>query len=146
MLAYLFLKHDEQFYNHPSTASSWRWSNLSRWMFRGFNEVSLFISLVFLFFSSYVVALSSFCCFHSVHRHFNRVSKTKCIFDSVYFSLFQGNKRQHTFNNYPKSFDRCPLVVVYLFHAFSDHILKKSPSKKDLKLYTTIDENPYWRI
>ncbi|XP_058737956.1 autophagy-related protein 9-like isoform X1 [Vicia villosa] len=39
MLAYLFLKHAEQFYNHPSTASSRRWSNLSRWMFREFNEV-----------------------------------------------------------------------------------------------------------
>jgi autophagy-related protein 9 len=28
MLVYLFLRHAEQFYNHPSTASSRRWSNL----------------------------------------------------------------------------------------------------------------------
>lgn len=41
MLVYLFLKHAEQFYNHPSTASSRRWSNLSRWIFREFNEVIL---------------------------------------------------------------------------------------------------------
>lgn len=40
MLVYLFLRHAEQFYNHPSTASSRRWSNLSKWMFREFNEVS----------------------------------------------------------------------------------------------------------
>ncbi|KAK7268282.1 hypothetical protein RIF29_20978 [Crotalaria pallida] len=39
MLVYLFLRHAEQFYNHPSTASSRRWSNLSRWIFREFNEV-----------------------------------------------------------------------------------------------------------
>ncbi|PPD99845.1 hypothetical protein GOBAR_DD03169 [Gossypium barbadense] len=39
MLVYLFLKHAEQFYNHPSTASSRRWSNLAKWMFREFNEV-----------------------------------------------------------------------------------------------------------
>ncbi|KAK4801343.1 hypothetical protein SAY86_021830 [Trapa natans] len=39
MLVYLFLRHAEQFYNHPYTASSRRWSNLSRWMFREFNEV-----------------------------------------------------------------------------------------------------------
>ncbi|XP_028791968.1 autophagy-related protein 9 [Neltuma alba] len=39
MLVYLFLRHAEQIYNHPSTASSRRWSNLSRWMFRDFNEV-----------------------------------------------------------------------------------------------------------
>lgn len=46
MLVYLFLGHAEQFYNHPSTASSRRWSNLSRWVFREFNEVSLlFLSL-----------------------------------------------------------------------------------------------------
>ncbi|KAL8138936.1 hypothetical protein V2J09_004937 [Rumex salicifolius] len=42
MLVYLFLKHAEQFYNHPTTASSRRWSNLSRWMFREFNEVDHF--------------------------------------------------------------------------------------------------------
>lgn len=41
MLVYLFLKHAEQFYNHPSTASSRRWSNLSRWILREFNEVIL---------------------------------------------------------------------------------------------------------
>ena len=40
MLVYLFLRHAEQFYNHPSTASSRRWSNLSKWIFREFNEVS----------------------------------------------------------------------------------------------------------
>ncbi|GAV90181.1 APG9 domain-containing protein [Cephalotus follicularis] len=39
MLVYLFLRHAEQFYNHPTTASSRRWSNLSRWLFREFNEV-----------------------------------------------------------------------------------------------------------
>ncbi|KAE9619361.1 hypothetical protein Lal_00047014 [Lupinus albus] len=39
MLVYLFLTHAEQFYNHPSTASSRRWSNLSKWIFREFNEV-----------------------------------------------------------------------------------------------------------
>ncbi|KAJ6844910.1 autophagy-related protein 9 isoform X2 [Iris pallida] len=39
MLVYLFLKHAEQFYNHPSTASSRRWSNLSKWKFRELNEV-----------------------------------------------------------------------------------------------------------
>ncbi|KAG5246319.1 autophagy family protein [Salix suchowensis] len=38
MLVYLFLRHAEQFYNHPSIASSRRWSNLSRWIFREFNE------------------------------------------------------------------------------------------------------------
>ncbi|KAL8548011.1 hypothetical protein ACS0TY_007345 [Phlomoides rotata] len=39
MLIYLFLRHTEQIYNNPSTASSRRWSNLSKWMFREFNEV-----------------------------------------------------------------------------------------------------------
>ncbi|KAI4301121.1 hypothetical protein L6164_034434 [Bauhinia variegata] len=39
MLVYLFLRHAEQFYNHPSTASSRRWSNFSKWIFREFNEV-----------------------------------------------------------------------------------------------------------
>ncbi|XP_050206041.1 autophagy-related protein 9 [Mercurialis annua] len=39
MLVYLFLRHAEQFYNHPSTASSRRWSNMSKWIFREFNEV-----------------------------------------------------------------------------------------------------------
>ncbi|GMH02349.1 hypothetical protein Nepgr_004188 [Nepenthes gracilis] len=39
MLVYLFLKHAEEFYNHPTTVSSRRWSNLSKWMFREFNEV-----------------------------------------------------------------------------------------------------------
>ncbi|CAA6653869.1 unnamed protein product [Spirodela intermedia] len=38
-LVYLCLRHAEQFYNHPSTASSRRWSNLSKWIFREFNEV-----------------------------------------------------------------------------------------------------------
>ncbi|KAK8951314.1 hypothetical protein KSP39_PZI004764 [Platanthera zijinensis] len=42
MLVYLFLRHAEQFYNHPRTASSRRWSNLSRWIFREFNEVDHF--------------------------------------------------------------------------------------------------------
>jgi len=49
MLAYLFLRHAEQFYNHPSTASSRRWSNLSRWIFREFNEVSYSFSWSFIF-------------------------------------------------------------------------------------------------
>ncbi|XP_047328461.1 autophagy-related protein 9-like [Impatiens glandulifera] len=39
MLVYLFLRHAEQFYNHPSAASSRRWSNLAKWVFREFNEV-----------------------------------------------------------------------------------------------------------
>ncbi|XP_076905256.1 autophagy-related protein 9-like [Bidens hawaiensis] len=39
MLVYLFLRHAEQFYKHPSTASSRRWSNFSKWIFREFNEV-----------------------------------------------------------------------------------------------------------
>ncbi|GMH25770.1 hypothetical protein Nepgr_027613 [Nepenthes gracilis] len=39
MMVYLFLRHAEQFYNHPTTASSRRWSNLSKWIFREFNEV-----------------------------------------------------------------------------------------------------------
>ncbi|XP_074559062.1 autophagy-related protein 9-like [Curcuma longa] len=39
MLVHLFLRHAEQFYHHPSTASSRRWSNLSKWIFREFNEV-----------------------------------------------------------------------------------------------------------
>lgn len=39
IMVYLFLRHAEQFYNHPSTASSRRWSNLSKWLFREFNEV-----------------------------------------------------------------------------------------------------------
>ncbi|XP_031112649.1 autophagy-related protein 9 [Ipomoea triloba] len=39
MLVYLFLRHAEQFYNHPSTASSRRWSTLAKWMFREYNEV-----------------------------------------------------------------------------------------------------------
>ncbi|XP_020573036.1 autophagy-related protein 9 isoform X2 [Phalaenopsis equestris] len=39
MLVYLFLWHAEQFYNHPRTASSRRWSNLSKWIFREFNEI-----------------------------------------------------------------------------------------------------------
>ncbi|KAK1317023.1 hypothetical protein QJS10_CPA05g00944 [Acorus calamus] len=39
MLVYLFLRHAEQLYNHPSTASSRRWSNLSKWILREFNEV-----------------------------------------------------------------------------------------------------------
>ncbi|XP_076883509.1 autophagy-related protein 9-like [Bidens hawaiensis] len=39
MLVYLFLRHAEQFYKDPSTASSRRWSNLSKWVLRDFNEV-----------------------------------------------------------------------------------------------------------
>ncbi|XP_026407147.1 autophagy-related protein 9-like [Papaver somniferum] len=39
MVVFHFLRHAEQFYNHPSIASSRRWSNLSRWIFREFNEV-----------------------------------------------------------------------------------------------------------
>ncbi|XP_020698851.1 autophagy-related protein 9 [Dendrobium catenatum] len=42
MLVYLFLWHAEQFYNHPRTASSRRWSNLSKWIYREFNEVGHF--------------------------------------------------------------------------------------------------------
>ncbi|KAF6170341.1 hypothetical protein GIB67_043031 [Kingdonia uniflora] len=39
MLVYLFLRHAEQLCKHPSIASSRRWSNLSKWVFREFNEV-----------------------------------------------------------------------------------------------------------
>ncbi|XP_058082140.1 autophagy-related protein 9-like [Magnolia sinica] len=39
MLVYLFLRHAEHFYKHPSIAWSRRWSNLSMWLFREFNEV-----------------------------------------------------------------------------------------------------------
>ncbi|KAF3793626.1 Autophagy-related protein 9 [Nymphaea thermarum] len=39
VLVYFFLRHAEQFYNHPSMASSRKWSNLSKWMFREYNEV-----------------------------------------------------------------------------------------------------------
>ncbi|OEL27608.1 Autophagy-related protein 9 [Dichanthelium oligosanthes] len=38
-LVYVILRHAEEIYNHPSTASSRRWSNLSRWIFREYNEV-----------------------------------------------------------------------------------------------------------
>lgn len=49
MLVYLFLRHAEQFYNHPSTASSRRWSNLSKWIFREFNEVTIISLYIELF-------------------------------------------------------------------------------------------------
>ncbi|KAG1361388.1 autophagy-related protein 9 [Cocos nucifera] len=39
MLVYLFLRHAEQFYHHPSIVYSRRWSNLSKWIFREFNEI-----------------------------------------------------------------------------------------------------------
>jgi hypothetical protein len=39
-LVYIILRHAEEIYNHPSTASSRRWSNLSRWIFREYNEVA----------------------------------------------------------------------------------------------------------
>lgn len=39
MLVYLFLRHAEHFYHHPSIVYSRRWSNLSKWIFREFNEV-----------------------------------------------------------------------------------------------------------
>ncbi|XP_042403381.1 autophagy-related protein 9-like isoform X1 [Zingiber officinale] len=39
LLVHLFLRHAEQLYHHPSTASSRRWSNLAKWIFREFNEV-----------------------------------------------------------------------------------------------------------
>ena len=39
-LVYVILRHAEEIYNHPSTASSRRWSNLSRWIFREYNEVA----------------------------------------------------------------------------------------------------------
>nr|CAJ30207.1 autophagy protein 9 [Hordeum vulgare] len=41
-LVYMFLRHAEEFYNNPSTASSRRWSNLSRWILREYNEVDQF--------------------------------------------------------------------------------------------------------
>lgn len=52
MLVYLFLRHAEQFYHHPSAASSRRWSNLSKWIFREFNEVLIYWQpKIFFFFS-----------------------------------------------------------------------------------------------
>ncbi|XP_002982911.2 autophagy-related protein 9 [Selaginella moellendorffii] len=39
MLVFFFLRHAEQFYNHPSSAVSRRWSNLAKWTFREFNEL-----------------------------------------------------------------------------------------------------------
>nr|POF09139.1 autophagy-related protein 9 [Quercus suber] len=39
MLVFLFLRHAEQFYHHPSIALSRRWSTLSKWLFRQYNEV-----------------------------------------------------------------------------------------------------------
>lgn len=39
-LVYLFLRYAEEFYNHPSTASSRKWSNLSKWILREYNEVT----------------------------------------------------------------------------------------------------------
>ncbi|MCO5567696.1 hypothetical protein L7F22_021390 [Adiantum nelumboides] len=39
MFVYFFLRHAEEFYHHPSSATSRRWSNLARWMFREFNEM-----------------------------------------------------------------------------------------------------------
>ncbi|XP_006661652.1 autophagy-related protein 9-like [Oryza brachyantha] len=41
-LVYLFLRYAEEFYNHPSTASARRWSNLSKWILREYNEVDHF--------------------------------------------------------------------------------------------------------
>ncbi|BAT10016.1 autophagy-related protein 9 [Oryza sativa Japonica Group] len=41
-LVYLFLRYAEEFYNHPSTASSRKWSNLSKWILREYNEVDHF--------------------------------------------------------------------------------------------------------
>ncbi|TKV97094.1 hypothetical protein SEVIR_9G473200v4 [Setaria viridis] len=41
-LVYVILRHAEEIYNHPSAASSRRWSNLSRWIFREYNEVDHF--------------------------------------------------------------------------------------------------------
>lgn len=67
MLVYLFLRHAEQFYNHPSTASSRRWSNLSRWIFREFNEVLLF--LIFLLFSALLLLSWSYKGPHTLWCH-----------------------------------------------------------------------------
>lgn len=39
MFVYFFLRHAEEFYHHPSSATSRRWSNLARWTFREFNEI-----------------------------------------------------------------------------------------------------------
>lgn len=60
MLVYLFLRHAEQFYNHPSTASSRRWSNLSKWIFREFNEVIFFPCFVYLLWQFFSLLLMFF--------------------------------------------------------------------------------------
>eukprot|EP00249_Psilotum_nudum_P013031 c24114_g1_i1 orf=437-3007(-) len=39
MFVYFFLRHAEEFYHQPSTATSRRWSNLAKWIFREFNEL-----------------------------------------------------------------------------------------------------------
>lgn len=49
MLVYLFLRHAEQFYNHPSTASSRRWSTLAKWMFREYNEVPSLFHMILIY-------------------------------------------------------------------------------------------------
>lgn len=50
MLVFLFLRHAEQFYHHPSIALSRRWSTLSKWLFRQYNEV---IIILFLFYQDH---------------------------------------------------------------------------------------------
>ena len=39
---FCFLGHAEQFYNHLTTASSQRWSNLSKWIFGEFIEKAIY--------------------------------------------------------------------------------------------------------
>ena len=47
MLVFLFLRHAEQFYHHPSIALSRRWSTLSKWLFRQYNEVIIILLLFY---------------------------------------------------------------------------------------------------
>ena len=42
VLVFRFLGHAELFYNHPTTTSSQRWSNLTKWIFRESNEKAIY--------------------------------------------------------------------------------------------------------
>lgn len=69
MLMYFFLRNAEQFYHQPSAAGSRRWSNLSKWTFREFNEVYTlscsrgFVTCVALF--RHFPTTQVMCCVHN---------------------------------------------------------------------------------
>lgn len=72
MLVYLFLRHAEQFYNHPSTASSQRWSTLAKWIFREYNEVIVSIAILSRSTKNTAccITYASFVCWKSVYYFF----------------------------------------------------------------------------